>query len=64
MKETEDPIITPFVRRHIDNGFEVKITKIGSDFLKFCEDCQKRYKYTFIKDNIQYEKCPFCTNGR
>ena len=39
MKETEDPIITPFVRRHIDNGFEVKRTKIGSDFLKFCEDC-------------------------
>lgn len=64
MKETEDPIITPFVRWHIDNGFEIKRTKLGYDLLKSCNECFKKYKYTFIKDNIQYEKCPLCTNGR
>jgi hypothetical protein len=62
MKETEDAIITPFVRKHLMNGYKMKRTKWGYDFKEVCPECFRQRLYTFVKNNFEYKKCPFCEN--
>ena len=55
-----DPIITPFVKKHLKEGYEIKRTKVGSSFHQNCPKCQSAYLYTFIKGLFLTKKCPFC----
>ncbi|MGF6604614.1 hypothetical protein P3T23_009370 [Paraburkholderia sp. GAS448] len=55
-----DPVITPFVRALVSDGFEIKKDRGDCDALGTCPVCRGRYLYTAIKDGIELQLCPHC----
>lgn len=59
-----DPVITPFVRALVSDGFLIKKTPGGCDALGECPDCRGRYLYTAIKDGIELRLCAHCRDAQ
>jgi len=58
-----DPVITPFVRALVAEGYAIKKTRPGPhgcDVLGTCPACRSRYLFTAIKDGAELQACPHC----
>lgn len=60
-KPVSDPIITPFVKQWVAQGYAIKRSENSRcDLLKECPNCREKYRYTFIKDDAETKCCPHC----
>ena len=56
-----DPVITPFVRAMVAEGYEIKKTPHGGcDLLERCPSCNGSYRFTFIKSAQEIKLCAHC----
>lgn len=55
-----DPVITPFVRALVREGYRIKADRSGCDLLGTCPGCQSRYLFTALKDGKESVHCPHC----
>ena len=55
-----DPVITPFVRALIAEGYRIKGALTQRVPPEACPECEGRYLLTFLKDEAEYRLCPHC----
>lgn len=60
MSELSDPIITPFVKRHLAEGYTVKSRAGCADLSRCAKDDRHHYVFTFVKNGVEVQKCPHC----
>jgi len=57
-----DPILTPFVRAVISEGYRVKCSRGGCADIEVCPACRRPNRYTFVKDpdGAEIKRCAVC----